>query len=577
MVISSCDAGTGVSGDAAQFALSASGAKANPNAIVITDQTGLAAIESAPSGDYVLGASFAVTNWKPICGPDTVTGPFTGTFDGAGYTITVQSFHTDVLTTFGYLGIFATTDGPETAISNLTVNIAVNPIVTETAQWFGGVVAYAENTTFTNIQVDGVLDIISSIPAPTKLRNVWETVNGARVLNVNATTDSGFNVGGVVGYANNTSITKADSRLAIATAGSVNTAVFTGGIAGFTDYSTITGSRNSGVVIGNGPGYNTSAGGIAGYIVASDVSNSFASGKVELTGFSTQFDWDDSWQIDAGGLVGYAGGADDRRSTITRSYATGNVSATAPFPYAGGLVGYVYGYNNFSDPAMNGTLVSRSYATGNVVSTSQDDPKGVVGDIPYAGGLVGYSSIIGSTIEDSYARGNATVTTNGTYAWAGGLIGGNANDAVVNRVYATGDVESRTGSLPPLYAPDYADAGPAAGGIAGFNYYTVKTSINYSFALNGLVDGNQTTAQDMVHRVAGSLGNKSGFVGILSNNRANEKMKVVDNWKPEYGTDKRDGANTAERPAQSVYTDLSWDFRTVWTMGSDGYPILQWL
>jgi hypothetical protein len=37
-----------------------------------------------------------------------------------------------------------------------------------------------------------------------------------------------------------------------------------------------------------------------------------------------------------------------------------------------------------------------------------------------------------------------------------------------------------------------------------------------------------------------------------------------------------DGADCAEKPEQSFYQSIGWDFDTIWKMGGDGYPALQW-
>jgi hypothetical protein len=143
----------------------------------------------------------------------------------------------------------------------------------------------------------------------------------------------------------------------------------------------------------------------------------------------------------------------------------------------------------------------------------------------------------------------------------------------VLRTYATGDVTSTTGRLDPLYPPDNADPGPAAGGIAGFNYYTAATSVSKSVALNDTVYGNNFNGQDVVHRVAGSLG-AAAPLGVLDDNYANERMTIGANWKSDIGLDKVDGANTTATPPQSLYAGLGWDFSAVWQMTGD-YPTLR--
>jgi hypothetical protein len=188
---------------------------------------------------------------------------------------------------------------------------------------------------------------------------------------------------------------------------------------------------------------------------------------------------------------------------------------------------------------------------------------------------VGYASVVDSTVKDSYATGAVLAETDGAYAWAGGVIGGNANNAVVIRTYATGDVTSTTGALPPLYPPDHGNVpGPAAGGIAGFNYYSPKTLVSNSVALNESIYGNQSESQNVVHRVVGSLGNESGYIGTLDNNYANENVTIGDYWKSHIGPNFEDGADVLLPPPQSLYEKLGWDFSRVWQL-TGAYPTLR--
>jgi hypothetical protein len=550
--------------------------------IEIKDQDELKAIEDDPAGDYILTASFPLTNWTPICDPDTGVDPFTGNLDGDGFTITVNSFDGTALSGSQYIGIFATSDA-SAEFFDLTVGFATGNLSAPAARHVGGLVAYAEGTTFTDITVSGSFDVTTSITAPgLPVRPDLSRLPFAdsfHALIPGADKTSGLNIGGVAGYSGATSSFSGINAGANITATSRNTAAFVGGVVGFSDDSSITSSHNTENITANGPGYNTSAGGIAGYIVHTTVDQSSSSGVIAGSA-SGGTGWNDSWQVDVGGLVGYSGGSDAGSSSITKSSATGTVSAVGPFPYAGGLLGYNYGDNNFSTNAQaHGSLVSRSYASSYVTAQSVSSGN-TYGNIPYAGGLAGYSSIVGSLIEDSYATGPAIVLTPGTYAWAGGLVGGNANDSVVNRTYATGSVSSTVGSLAPLFAPTNALNGPAAGGIAGFNYYTTATTTSNSIALNELLDTNNTTPNppvDVVRRVVGSWG-IAAPLGTLTNNLAYDTMTVntyVPSG-PNPGLTLRDGSSSVAQPPQSVYEkDLGWDFANVWQPFSSGYPKLR--
>jgi hypothetical protein len=416
--------------------------------------------------------------------------------------------------------------------------------------------------------------------------------------------DNSARFGGAAGYAEQAGFdgVTVDASAAV-NANSQQTQVYVGGVVGKGLTVTITGANSSAVITGNGYGYNTSAGGVAGYIQQSAVSESSASGAVTLGAR-----WDGTlnsiWQIYAGGLVGYSGGTANGGSSITQSHATGAVSATSTYPYAGGLVGYNYGYNDFSgSPAeyaeflaaggvsatSNGGQITRSYATGNVQAISISGTNG----LPYAGGLVGYSSIpaiqdtkIVPNIENCYAKGNVIATTDSMFAWAGGLLGANAQGSLVSKTYAIGTVDVKAGINKLPYDQPGTIPGAAGGGIVGMNYYVDVTSgkaplVTLSVGLNTLILGSSqdtSVAPYLLQRVAGSLGpNNPLYLGTLINNFGNDSMLIVPVWNQDIGPNGLDGDNSAAQPPQSFFVaaPLNWDFGGIWTMGADGYPALR--
>jgi hypothetical protein len=615
--ITGADAASGVPGVQLSAAVKA-------NAIFITDQAGLAAIERDPTNNYVLGASFTVTDWIPICDPTSPTGPFTGTLAGAGNTITIDSFDPRAVGRSEYLGIFQQTRGA--LFTDLTVDIAAGAIGPVSAQYAGGLVAYAEDTTFDGIAVTGVLNVSAQtetdfnvglvagyatrtsafidttinadlnaryISAGTTNVNVGgivgyvtdaklagANIDGRFAVNANMPyyydPDNGVTLGGASGYAENTELDDitVDAKTTV-NAVSANTPVYVAGAVGRGLAVTVTDNESAAFVSGDGPGYNTSAGGVGGYLVQSTVTDSSASGNITLNAA-----WDGTtntvWQIYAGGLIGYSGGNLDGNSVITQSHATGNVTATSPYPYAGGLVGYNYGFSEFSSPEArwqsyydksvtattthNGSQIIRSYATGDATATSTPRSNG----LPYAGGLAGYSSIPTASrepnIENCYATGNATVTTDSKYGWAGGLLGANAQGSRVITSYASGDVFVTVGSNGLVYSQPGINPGAAGGGIVGVNYYVDVTSglpavIEDSVALNGHITGSAPSGIPyLLHRVAGDLGqNTQTYLGILTDNDGRNGMDITPVWNPEIGPDLRDGAS----------------------LGADGYPALR--
>ena len=113
-----------------------------------------------------------------------------------------------------------------------------------------------------------------------------------------------------------------------------------------------------------------------------------------------------SRSVYAGGLVGYSKG------TITNSYAMGDVSASASYARAGGLVGC----------NREGTITN-SYATGDVSASSMST-------LPYAyaGGLVGYNNLGTITNCYRYSGQSFTVTQNGTTTHSATNTYGTATD-----------------------------------------------------------------------------------------------------------------------------------------------------
>jgi len=181
------------------------------------------------------------------------------------------------------------------------------------------------------------------------------------------------------------------------------------GLFGYTENATI---RNVGLVnasIKAGAGNN---GALAGNLLNTNISNSWATGTVEstTTGNSANF---------AGLLGRFEGGV------IQDSWADVFVDSGPLCNNAGGLVGYL------NDGTERTAQILRSYALGDVY-----------GDRDRVGGLVGANN---GSIIDSYARGNVL----GGSDRAAGLVGWNLEGKLINRSYSTGTVEggARIGGL----------------------------------------------------------------------------------------------------------------------------------
>jgi hypothetical protein len=293
-----------------------------------------------------------------------------------------------------------------------------------------------------------------------------------------------------------------------------------------------------------------------------------ASGKVALSS-----GMDAGLMVYAGGVVGYSGtqtaGSGVSGCVITGSRwvgETSTVSASGGYPYAGGVVGYNY----------TGARVARCSAAGTVTATG--------GNLPYAGGVAGYNSgyvegtAVVSLIEDCFSTATVKAVSSSKAALAGGIVGANAKRARVLRCYARGAVTAQVtgsgasdlgGSIGVMVAAN-------AGGIAGAQYVEQNPSIEQCAALNVSVTGADSDAGAVwnVYRIAGA-GAAGSDTGLFVNNIAYMGMAVTNHAANEYKTgDGKDGADAAdEKPGQSVYEEMGWDFDSVWLMDG-GYPVL---
>ena len=238
----------------------------------------------------------------------------------------------------------------------------------------------------------------------------------------------------------------------------------------------------------------------------------------------------------AGGLVGI----NSVGASVSRSYATGAVAATATATAstAGGLIG------------SNSGAVTQSYATGAVNATSA-----LMATTVAAGGLIGTSSSTG-TVTQSYATGAtaSVITVSGT-SIAGGLIGRNIGGASVMQSYATGAATAT------------AAAGTAmAGGLIG--NYTGTGTVTQTYAT-----GVATSASPSGTAVAGGLiGSATGTGGITSSywdTVTSGRANAVGSGTSTGIT----GLTTSQMqdPANYASTYAGWDFANVWSAPSAGY------
>ena len=307
---------------------------------------------------------------------------FTGTFDGAGHTISGLYLNSNSIGgTDRGAGLF-TSVGQDGSVKNLTVEGKIDPTGLERSS-IGGVVGVNNGGT------------ISSC-------------TGSVVVNGGA----GFHVGGVVGANSGGTISSCTGSVVIN--GNANFSV--GGIVGSSESGTIEDCRNTGSIDVTGSG-SISMTGISGIVGTNNgtVENCENTGKVTVGGKGL-----------IGGIVGRANGG----STVSNCRNSGDISANMDSGITGGIVGKNYGAIFRCN---NTGAVSADGATGGVAGQNicfQSGPNSIVencyntgavsgsGDV---GGVVGHnnnSENFDSKIKNCYNTGKVTGTDN-----LGGAVG----------------------------------------------------------------------------------------------------------------------------------------------------------
>lgn len=113
---------------------------------IITTQEELSFINDFPTDNFVLGSDIVLTGtWEPLC---TYADDFTGTLDGAGYTISDLS-----LKNISYTGLFKTNKG---TIKNLTVKTVADGFTLHRSYTYdAGLIACNNYGTISNCHVSG--------------------------------------------------------------------------------------------------------------------------------------------------------------------------------------------------------------------------------------------------------------------------------------------------------------------------------------------------------------------------------------------------------------------------------------
>ena len=475
-------------------------------------------------------------NFDPIGSFDS---PFTGVFDGNGYTI--SGMHTAVYSIDsigGYSGLFGCVgdiDGTEAEVKNVGMinGSSVTCLLggSEPQGTAGGIAGLAIYSTITNCYNTGsVASSVSSLPSSSSSSSSSYPPTCA--------------AGGITGLAHNSTITNCYNT------GSVTASL----------------SPN----IGDG----ASAGGIAGIHMGEEIAYCYNTGPVLASAYSSSYSslTYTTVEASAGGIVGTTG-----TDAIVDCCNTGSVTAVvyskslSSVASAGGIA------------ANGGADVSNCYNTGPVSASSElsSSYNTYASSVVIIGGIVG--NMYYGTISNCYNTGPVSVSSSSYYnimCLAGGIAAG--AEYIIN-CYNTGSVSIST----ETYS---GETTCIAGGIAGgagyiTNCYYLAGTLN----VNGdPADGIALVHWDVSEDVTVVIDGGSGAV-------TNPVRKIGTGPAP----DQRSSAKTSgemqpsltnARNNNSIYftgtTALSggennlagWDFNTIWTIGPDvngGYPTLR--
>ena len=295
----------------------------------------------------------SVYYWQPIGIRYTRDGAsasryFSGKYDGGGYT--VSGVYTPAGEGYGYnyQGLFGYVQGQSSTNKATIQNIGVIDSFIQGEYNIGGVVGYALSSTITNCYNTGSVSGRSSVGGVVGYTYSYSTITNC--YNTGTIEGTGDYVGGVVGYALSSTITNCYNTGSVSGRSSVGgvvgyagadltncyntgtvegTGEYVGGVVGWASNSTIANCYNTGSVSGE-----NSVGGVVGR-AGDDVTNCYNTGTVEGTD-------------NVGGVVGYISSSS---TTVSNVYNTGSVSGSSN---VGGVVGQPYSSATISNTYYGG-------------------------------------------------------------------------------------------------------------------------------------------------------------------------------------------------------------------------------
>lgn len=303
---------------------------------------------------------------------------------------------------------------------------------------------------------------------------LFGVTDGAVINNVTLVGGSisgGSDVGAIVGYANNTTISN------VVNSASVTGEAEVGGIVGTAINSTITNAVNTGKIESVGETLEdgstlSNVGGLVGYMSGSNLDgNSYNLGDVSGKGYNV------------GGLVGHAVNSTIGNPSVVNEKPVENVQVVynrldVEGKYnVGGIVGN-----------MEGTTVQNAENSGNVTASGY-----TIGEYTYHTG-----ETVPGNIPNGTLNGDGTVTTSVNVANVGGIAGTASNNSTIKDVTNSADVSSNTSTYTQNGKRNIYYTAGNVGGIVGRAENT---------------DINNATNKENTIRGAHNVGGVAGYFG----------------------------------------------------------------
>jgi hypothetical protein len=495
------------------------------------------------SGSYALTQDITLTGWVPL---GSTANPFSGSFDGGGNTITINSFDATALEDDLYIGIFAAVQGiPENKarVKNLNIasSVSIAAMSTTIGQGIGLASGYAEDAVISGVNLSGSL----SIAEATKV----------------------IFAGGIVGdMRTGAELRDCGSAMALSAA-----------------------SSGTGTLTADPPyaGATTAIGGLAGFLLTSADGSKYGEGKDALIkDCANSGDITVNYASTNTLVGGIAGGwmtanTDPYLGRIEDCVYTGDLSSTMGVSRSGGIAGAIGGNGGNAANGANTSRILQCRTVGNIKGTSRTG--GIVGIATYGALIERCSSDV--TMEKvslagaSYICGIAGTLAQGARisdCWSDGSIEGDAYAAGI------GGFETGGGAIQRCYSraavavtgsPTTWAVGGICAGLPNVINVTLCVALNNSIVSPAVALASNTRGR--VKRIAASLsGTLSATAAVMNYAPDFPVAGPISGWVYD---SVRDGTILEDDPPEQWLYEvtLGWDFDEVWVMGGDGYPRLR--